>query len=106
MYCRHCGNELPEGARFCGNCGQETDADFDGSSDNKMESSENSKVRGCIAGVCLLLFNLMYLVFIFGTLIESVKNEDIQTMLLLIIVSVLLTVPNSKAVKKINEMLK
>ena len=106
MYCRYCGNELPEGTRFCGNCGQKTDNVLDGSADKKTESSENSKVRGCIAGVCLLLFSLMYLVFIFGTLIESVENEDIQTILLLIIVSGILTVPFSKAAKRINEMLK
>ena len=23
MYCRNCGNKLPEGARFCGACGAE-----------------------------------------------------------------------------------
>lgn len=23
MYCRKCGNKLPEGARFCGACGAE-----------------------------------------------------------------------------------
>lgn len=27
MYCRNCGNKLPEGARFCGACGAEQKAE-------------------------------------------------------------------------------
>ena len=43
MYCRNCGNKLPEGARFCGACGAEQKQSMV-NADEKQPEKEKSKM--------------------------------------------------------------
>lgn len=57
MYCRKCGNELPENAAFCGKCGAPvTQKNVGAENLNKKNKADRKKVLGCvvIAGVVLM----------------------------------------------------
>lgn len=38
MFCKYCGKEVKEGAKFCTNCGEQTE----------KEKKENFRLRGCL----------------------------------------------------------
>ena len=49
MYCRNCGNKLPEGARFCGACGAEQKQSMVNADENCIPGNdwENSGKARC-----------------------------------------------------------
>ena len=58
-FCKHCGNKLEDGAKFCPKCGNPTNGEVDApkSDDNgkNNEDAKNTKV-GCISLIVIMLF--------------------------------------------------
>lgn len=58
-FCKHCGNKLEDGAKFCPKCGNPTNGEVDAhksdGNDKNNEDAKNTKV-GCISLIVIMLF--------------------------------------------------
>ena len=62
MYCKNCGNELPESAKFCGKCGVKVETVV---SDVNKKSAFTKKHMIMITAVgCILIFAIIMVVLI------------------------------------------
>lgn len=49
MYCRKCGNEIKDGEKFCGKCGQEVNEEIKNTSSNKKKNNVWTTITVIIA---------------------------------------------------------
>ena len=73
MYCRKCGKEIPDGAKFCPNCGEKTDDTtifvpiaglilFLVWKDEKPEDSKASGIGALVSVVVSIIIFLLYII--------------------------------------------
>ena len=68
-YCRFCGSQIDDDARFCPECGNATDENLDQTRPSNTTSTTNTQTSNYHwAAVCALIFGILggWLAFVFG----------------------------------------
>lgn len=81
MYCKNCGNQIPDGTKFCPNCGASSEATANQatlmqklkSKDSKESNKKNRKV-GCLCAIVIIVA----MVAIIGVLIDAGDTEPTE----------------------------
>ena len=88
MFCKKCGNELPDNAMFCPKCGNKTgnerQAEITNENNNIWKDHKNKIIIGAVVGVAVIL--CIILIFIIswsdrqdGKIMDAVMNTGIET---------------------------
>lgn len=78
MYCRNCGNKLPEGARFCGACGAEQKQSMvnaDEKQPEQLDSYELTDVSYSDENNCVISTRETYYVQVSGEALQLMTQE-------------------------------
>jgi hypothetical protein len=77
MYCKTCGNKLPEGARFCGKCGTKVINENVHAENVRNEKNEKNKVQ---FGSAAIILGIIFVILVSGCFIrKAVKNREAYT---------------------------